>query len=321
MPKIAILGAGYAANFYVKALPELGYSVVGITDLAKEKGLKVAEDNKIEFFDSYEDLLKKSGADMIFITTPTPNHLEAILKAVDSGIKWIYCEKPIAYDTSEAKKIQEVCKANGVILGIGYKMRFESIFRQIKSILTNNELGKLSYMSLNFFQTIPHSRWFLDSGFVRETISHIIDLSNWFAGANPVSVYCESKNVVGGLKEDRASVIIEYDSGITASINGGWIPDYAYVPGRQNVCFQIVGEKGYVFGIRPDKLMICTEEGRKEIAVEAADPIKLEVLNFIDNAIIGKTPPINIIDGIMAQAVVDAALESADKKSMVSVNI
>jgi len=308
---VAILGAGYAAqNYYIKAFSELGYPIVGITSRARERGVQVAVKANITYFDNYEDLLEKSTAEILYITTPTFNHLDAILTAAQKGIKWIFCEKPLAVNMREVKEVQNICQAYKVKLGIGYKMRFETVFRQVKEMLTNNNIEELVSITMDFSQSVPHSSWYLDSGIIRETLSHLIDLSNWFTNDTPKRVFCDSKTYLGGKEEDRASLIVEYDSGIKANINGEWIDNYPTLPGRQNICFHIVGMGGYICGVRPDKLLLCNKSGRKIININVVDPIKLEVAAFIESIINGKVPPVNISDGILSQAVIDAARES-----------
>jgi len=185
------------------------------------------------------------------------------------------------------------------------------MFRQVKEMLINNDIGELISITMNFFQPVPHSSWYLDSGVIHETLSHPIDLSNWFTNDTPKRVFCDSKIYLGGKEEDRASLIVEYDSGIKTSINGGWIHNYPTLPGRQNICFQIVGTGGYICGVRPDKLLLCNNSGRKSININVVDPIRLEVSAFVESIINGKVPPVNISDGILSQAVIDAARESA----------
>jgi len=113
MPRVAILGAGYATQkYYIKAFSELGYPVVGISSRTRERGVQVATKANTTYFDDYEDLLEKSTAEMLCITTPTFNHFDAILTAAQKGIKWIFCEKPLAVNTREAKEIQNICYFN-----------------------------------------------------------------------------------------------------------------------------------------------------------------------------------------------------------------
>jgi predicted dehydrogenase len=311
MLKVAITGAGYAAHYYVKALTELGYPIVGITNRTKERGLELAKEANTQFYDTFEELLEKSDAKIICIATATTNHLKEIQIAAENGVKWIFCEKPAGFDISETQKIKNICEKYKTVLGIGYKMRFESIFSQAKKLVSEGRIGELVTITINFYQTIPHSSWYLDNGFIRETMAHPIDLSNWFAASPPKVAICNAENHLNGLKEDIASLIVKYDSGVTSSINGGWIADYPYIAGRKNICFELVGTGGYICGIRPDKLLLCDEQGLQTININIVDSIKQEFQDFVYNATNGLAPSIGISDAIQAQEVIDAAIRSA----------
>jgi myo-inositol 2-dehydrogenase/D-chiro-inositol 1-dehydrogenase len=318
MPKVAITGAGYAARYYIRALNELGYPIVGITNRTKERGLQLAKEANIPFYDSCEQMVEESGAEMIIMATATCNHLGEVQAAVKGGARWIFCEKPVGTDLAETRKIRDICEEYKAVIGIGYKMRYESIFKQAKEMVDKGHIGKLASITLNFFQTIPHSSWYLDNGVILETLAHPIDLSNWFSKSVPKEVLCSVDNHLGGLKEDRASIVIKYDSGITSNINGGWIADYPHFPGRHNICFQLVGTGGYICGVRPDKLILCDEQGSHVIPMDVVDPIKLELQDFAACITNGSTPSIGIDDAILAQIVIDSALRSASSGGTVA---
>lgn len=319
MAKVAILGAGYACQFYINALLELGHPIVGIASRTGERGKNTAAKACAKYFDNVEELYQNSGADILCITTPTSNHFDAISKVPQSDIKWVFCEKPLAMNLVEASRIQKICLDHKIKLGVGFKMRFESIFKKVKEIISQGDIGSLILISMNFYQTIPHSRWFLDSGFIRETLSHLIDLANWFTNAIPTRVLCVGESCLGGAEEDRAYTMIEYACGIRANINGGWIKDYPTSPSRQNICFEVVGTKGYICGVRPDKLLVCNESERKTIDINVIDPIKTEFTDFVNHVSKGKTPSVSVSEAINAQLVIDAARKSY--KSACAVNI
>lgn len=314
MPKVAITGAGYAAHYYVEAFKELGYPIVGITNRTEDKGLLLAKEANTRFYASYKDLVRDSHAEMICIATATANHLQEIQKAAEGGVKWIFCEKPAGTSITETQRISDICAAHGVLLGIGYKMRFESIFKQAKSMVESGTIGKLVSMTINFYQPIPHSPWYLDDGFIRETLAHTIDLSNWFAASAPKWVMCNAESHAGGKKEDRVSLIVKYDSGITTNLSGGWIADYPYIPGRQNICFQLVGTGGYIFGVRPNKLVLCNEQGPQTIEIESINAINAELRDFVAKITNGDQPSVGIADAIRAQKIIDAAVRSANSE-------
>ncbi|MGQ9473742.1 MAG: Gfo/Idh/MocA family protein, partial [Candidatus Caldatribacteriaceae bacterium] len=237
---------------------------------------------------------------------------EIITGLAQRGVKKIFCEKPLTRTMEEARKIKEICEKENVVLGIGYKMRFERSFMISKAIVEEGKIGKLQFLTFNYFQSTPSQPWYLESGVVHEILSHTIDLSNWFAG-NPHEVFCEVQNFQGGSKNDRAYLTITYQNGVVAIVNGGWIKEYPDLPGKQgrNICFQLVGEKGYLAGIRGWKLLLCKNTHEQNITIEPSDPIEEELKAFFETLSQDQPPPLGLKEGLLTQAVIESALKSA----------
>lgn len=310
MEKIGISGAGYAGRYFVKAFKELGYPVVGIANRTRERGEALAGEVGAPFFDSLEDMLARSGSEVLVIATSTERHLPDIEAAARAGIRHVFCEKPTGVSVEDTMRIREVCAAHSINLCVGYKMRFESIFNTVRSLIAAGRIGELVSMTLNFFQTIPHSAWYLDSGYMRETMVHTLDLACWLASGLPISVTCRTDNGAGGEKEDRASVLLRFGSGVTACLNGGWIQNYPYIAGRKNIRFEIVGTGGYICGVRPGHLLICDVDGIQQLDVAPNDPVRDELVDFFESIANGILPAVGIEDALRVQQIVRAAAAS-----------
>jgi len=307
MLNIGISGAGYAGNYFVKALKELNFPIAGITNRTQERGEKLAKEAASNYYPSVGELVKDSGANALIIATSTDRHILDIKEAAAAGIKNIFCEKPVGVSLEETIKIRKICEKFGVNISVGYKMRFEGIFQTANDLVSKGRIGELVNISLNFYQTIPHSSWYLDSGFVRETMVHPLDLACWFAGTDPEYVMCSTESFAGGKKEDRASLLLRYITGFTATINGGWIQDYPFVSGRKNICFEIVGKGGYICGIRPGHLLVCDQDGIQKIDFEQTDPVKAEVIDFVVRAEEKMLPAVGLDDAERVQNIIKAA--------------
>lgn len=311
MLKMGISGAGYAGHYYVKALKELGYPITGITNRTKARGEALAEEAGADFYGSVDELVRHSGADIIFIATSTDRHVLDIQAAASAGAKNIFCEKPVGVSLQETGQIREICEAHGINIGAGYKMRYEGIFRTARDLLVAGNIGRLAGMTLNFYQTIPHSAWYLDSGYIRETMVHTLDLANWLADAKPESVMCNTENFAGGSMEDRASLIMRYQDGVTAALGGGWIQEYPYIAGRKNICFEIIGTGGYICGVRPGHLLICDGDGLRNVNFEQTDSVKCEIIDFAQKLENAQPAAITLDDAERVQRILTAAAASA----------
>ena len=310
MQKIGISGAGYAGRYFIKAFSELGYPVVGIANRTRERGEALSKEAGVHFYDTLEDMLEHSGIEVLVIATSTERHLPDIEAAAKAGIRHVFCEKPAGVSAEDTMRIREVCAAHSINLGVGYKMRYESIFSAARSLLTAGRIGELVSITLNFWQTIPHSAWYLDSGYVRETMVHTLDLACWLADAAPERVTCHTENFAGGSKEDRASVLMRFENGITASLNGGWLRDYPYIAGRKNIRFEIVGTGGYICGVRPGHLLLCDNDGIQQLKVAQNDPIKEELADYFGRIADGHPTAVGIEDALRVQRILEAAAMS-----------
>jgi predicted dehydrogenase len=310
MLKVGISGAGYAGRYFVKALKDLGCPIAGITNRTRERGEELAREAGARFYPSVDELVRYSGAELLLIATSTERHVADIQAAAAAGIKNILCEKPVGVSPKETEQIREIGEKYGVNIGVGYKMRFEGIFEAAHRLVEAGRIGALVSAAFNFYQTIPHSTWYLDSGFVRETMVHPMDLACWFAGAEPERVMCHTESFAGGKKEDRAALIVRYRSGMTASLNGGWIQDYPFVSGRKNIRFEITGTGGYICGVRPDHLLICDADGIQKVDFAQTDPIQSEIADFMARAESGQPAAVGLADARRVQDIVRAAAAS-----------
>lgn len=104
-------------------------------------------------YDSYEQVYTDPDVDIVYIATPHTLHCENALAAIAAG-KHVLCEKPMAVNAKDAKKMVSAARAKGVFL-----MEGESREGQVSSVLSS----KLEILNLvdAFWQLSGHdsSRW------------------------------------------------------------------------------------------------------------------------------------------------------------------
>ncbi|NLE69203.1 MAG: Gfo/Idh/MocA family oxidoreductase, partial [Clostridiales bacterium] len=107
---IGIIGCGGIANN--KHLPSIkkigGADVVAFCDIIKEKAEQTAAKfgtPDAQVFEDYRDLLKLD-LDAVYVCTPNRSHSMITVDALKSG-KHVMCEKPMAINYQEARKMLE----------------------------------------------------------------------------------------------------------------------------------------------------------------------------------------------------------------------
>ena len=125
--KIGIIGCGGIANS--KHMPSLSklenVQLVAFCDLIEERAVKAAEkfgteDAKV--YVDYKELLKDPEIEVVHVCTPNRSHSFITVDALHAG-KHVMCEKPMAINYEEAKKMLDAAKETGKKLTIGYQNR------------------------------------------------------------------------------------------------------------------------------------------------------------------------------------------------------
>ena len=236
--RLGIIGLGYIGQVHLQhGLKLANAQVLAVADLSK-KALRKAKNAGIKkTFINYEHLLKDHEIDAVIISLPTHLHLQCAKKAAEEK-KHIFLEKPIAGNLKEAKEIVSVAKKNSTKLMMGYPLRFNTAFCDLKNEIKNGMLGEVeaansAYISSGpFFHRAegyaptPVPEWWFNKeltggGALIDLGSHIINLLRWYFGE-----ITDIKSCLGyrfNLDfEDSATCLARFQSSTLATICVGW---------------------------------------------------------------------------------------------------
>src|SRR5207248_1201159 len=95
-------------------------------------------------FPTLESMLQQSRPDCLIVATTAPSHAEYTEAAARAGVKFIFCEKPMAISLEQCDRMMEVCRSHGAQLAINHQMRFMEQFLLPKRIIESEYFGGLS---------------------------------------------------------------------------------------------------------------------------------------------------------------------------------
>ena len=274
-------------------------------------------------YTSYDDMLAAGGLDAVYVATPVNLHGPQTLAALERGMH-VLVEKPMAMDAAEAARMVETADGAGLKLGIAFYHRFYPINLRVREIVESGELGELIALHANtsgpFTMTPDDPKyWRVDraqsgGGPLMDLGSHRLDIFYSLAGRAAQVAAFSDQRVIPGDVEDTTSVIVQYHSGVQATISALWSinparGDYEVwcTDGHINVPFA----RGVEFTIeRPDRSDTFTlpEHDLHDLPL---------IADFVDG-INGGTPVLTGEGGLEVQRVIDAAYASAAEGRVVT---
>ncbi len=192
------------------------------------RSLKKAESFRERFgfekaYEGYEALLADPEVQAVYIPLPNDIHCEWVIKALKAH-KHVLCEKPIAMNESELKRMFAAARENGVILMEAYAYLHSPYVEALKKIVKSGEIGDVDYIDTAFI-TQDYSEDFrlhkelggggiLDVGcYCTTMILSLID--------SPVSYVKADAELDRGGVDHMASALIGFENGARASLNAG----------------------------------------------------------------------------------------------------
>ena len=145
--RVGVIGIGRMGIRHVQAARQLGMQPVGLADISAE-ALDVAcaaqgLERVLGFTDAVE-MLRQTRPDAVVVATTAPTHAEFVHAAVEMGVRYVLCEKPMASSLEQADKMLAACAARGVRLAVNHQMRFMPQYTQVKALIGSEALGPLS---------------------------------------------------------------------------------------------------------------------------------------------------------------------------------
>ncbi len=103
------------------------------------------------WYAEWHELIDDKEIDAVYVATPVYLHAEQIIAAAEAG-KHVLCEKPMALNVAECRRMIESCKVNEVKLGIAYYRHFYPVVRRMKEIISSGEIGSPVLAQCNAFE-------------------------------------------------------------------------------------------------------------------------------------------------------------------------
>ncbi len=95
-------------------------------------------------YPDWRTMLAEEKPDIVSVATYAPQHAEITIACAQSGVRAIFCEKPVATRLPDAGRMVQACQAAGALLIVNHNRRFHPNFRRLRDLLAAGALGDLT---------------------------------------------------------------------------------------------------------------------------------------------------------------------------------
>lgn len=250
--RFALVGCGRIAQNHFSAIEQHAKNaeLVSVCDIDSNALDDAVKKTGATPFKTLPDILEKSDADVVILTTPSGLHPAQTIKIAEAK-KSVVTEKPMATKWEDAKSMVKACDDNDVRLFVVKQNRYNKTLQLLKRAVEKNRFGKIYMVNLNVFWTRPQSyydqggwrgRWEFDGGAFMNQASHYVDLINYLIGPLE-SLQAYTATLGRDIEaEDTGVISMKWRNGALGSMNVTMLTYPKNVEGS----ITVLGEKGSV---------------------------------------------------------------------------
>jgi len=328
--RFATVGVGYWGPNYVRLLSSTkNISLQTVCDL-KQANLDKIKENfpSIHTTTSLDEVAQDKTIDAVIVCTPLKSHYSIVKKLLESG-KNVLCEKPLTYTSAESQDLIDVAKKNNVKLAVGQIFEYNSCVQYTKKLLKENVLGDIMYLHFKRTGLGPIRQ---DVNAMWDLASHDISIALNLLGVNPISVSAFGQSYIQKDVDDVVFINLEFPNKVIVNIHVSWLDPCkvrtATVVGTQKMLvFDDISlsekiriyDKGASYQPKSfdySEFQLSLRDGGISIPnIKYDEPLKTEVMDFIDSIRNNREPYTNGVSGYNVVKVLEACQYSLENQN------
>ena len=325
--RLGIIGAGIMGRQHALTFDYLPQTeLVAVADLNEERARELAETYHVpRWFADYNEMLNQVDLDAVSMAVPDHVHRDPALAVIRAG-RHLLMEKPLAITVPDAEAIYEAAQEAGIKLSVRFTNRWQLPTIQAKAAVDRGELGDPIYAYTRMINTlhVPTQMlsWSSHTRLAHWLISHAVDRTRWFFGAEATKVYAVSRTgVLQGMGLDTPDVYhatVEFENGAFAAFESYCILPET-MPTMAGGYFQFLGSKGWLqVDNNAPTLKIATPERYVEpparqglIFGEPTGSVHEGIKDFVKKILEDRDPLITAYDGLQVARICCAIDDAA----------
>lgn len=214
-------------------------------------------------YSSYEEMIKKESMlpdsermDFVSIVTPNHVHFPPAKLALEHGFH-VMCDKPVTFNTAEAKSLQKIVTKTGLLFGLTHTYTGYPMVKQARNMVKTGKLGAIRKVVVEYPQGwltnlveasgSKQAGWRTDpgksgiAGAMGDIGTHAFNLAEYISGLQVTELCADLSIMVKGRKlDDDGNVLLHFDNGAKGLLFASQIA----AGEENNLRIRIYGEKG-----------------------------------------------------------------------------
>ena len=294
------IGGGSMGSHHARVYSEIS-NLVAVSESNEKVWRSVAEKLGINWYADYRDMLKE--VDAVSITVPTIYHREVAEIVSQAGVNFLV-EKPISNTLEDAQAIVSAAERANIKMAVGHIERYNPVLTSTINILKKKKAEILTLFAQRL-SLLPQR--ITDVGVVFDLTIHDIDIICHLADSEIHSLYCSGGSVNKG-HEDFINLILNFNNGVRAICETNWISST-----KKRQLEIKTNDAIYSLDFINQELNLINSDANSptdSFKVEKNEPLKIELLDFLESIESDSRPFVTGEHGIRAVKIAEAALYS-----------
>ena len=321
--RTAVIGVGSMGQNHARVFSEIS-NLVAVSDINEVQGREVAKRFGVKWYADYRQLIEK--VDAVSIAVPTFLHLDIAKAFLCSGIN-ILVEKPLAASLSDSQEILSLAQSTGINVAVGHVERHNTVVSYSKKEIDSGRWGEIITLSSRRFSNFPER--ISDVGVLFDLAIHDVDIIRYLAGTPVNSVFATGGKALNTEYEDYATLLMIFEDGKMGLCEANWLTpmkvrELSVTTTSHHIILDYLNQHVDTFSstfgeVKPSNLFqppMATNH--KQTTLKVIEPLKTELIDFLNSTISKKRPLVDAFDGLEAVRIVEAATESIHTGSVVN---
>jgi predicted dehydrogenase len=312
--RTAVIGVGHLGRQHARIHSDLAAEglteFVFVCDIDQRAASEISSERKVEWTTDWRQLIGKVEA--VSLSVPTVAHCEIACELLEAGIH-LLVEKPIARTLAEADEMIAAAAKGGALLQVGHLERFNPALTALRPHVHNpvyfeiHRVGQFTARSL-------------DIDVVLDLMIHDLDVVQWLVGED---IEVTELHAVGipilTEKVDAANARLEFASGAVANITASRvgtekIRKMRFFQPHDYIAVDYATNRATISSLAPPSASGAWPGVQiKNLDIIDVEPLRAEILAFIEAARDGLPSPVSGRDGRNALALALRALQRIEE--------